>query len=135
MSLLAVNWKPSSRQLRQFGVTCAIALPAVAWWWGLPSAWLIASLLLGGALAGMGWIAPRSLEPLYRGIMLLTLPIGMLVSELVLLAVYVGVFVPMGLLFRCLRRDRLQRRVEPQRESYWQPKASPTSAGSYYRQS
>jgi hypothetical protein len=40
----------------------------------------------------------------------------------------------MAFLFRVMGRDALQRRIDRDAKSYWQPKAQPRDAGSYYRQ-
>ena len=34
MKLIEINWQPTDRQLRQFGVICLVALPALGWLWG-----------------------------------------------------------------------------------------------------
>jgi hypothetical protein len=135
MPLVSVQWQPSHRQLRQFGILAAIALPGIAWLWSLGSPWIVGCALLGVGLAvAAGW-APRLVKPIFIGLMLVTFPIGLVLSELVLILVYWSVFVPMGLAFRLLRRDRLQRTLERQRDSYWQVKQQPRSLANYYRQS
>jgi hypothetical protein len=135
MSLVRVQWQPSPRQLRQFGTLSAVALPGIAWLWSLGSAWIVGSIVLGVGLALAAWYAPRLVKPIFIGLMLVTFPIGLVLSELVLILVYWSVFVPMGLAFRLLRRDRLQRTLEPQRDSYWEAKPQPRSLANYYRQS
>jgi len=135
MSLVRVQWQPSPSQLRQFGALSAAALPGIAWLWSLGSAWIVGSAVLGVGLALAAWYAPRLVKPIFIGLMLVTFPIGLVLSELVLILVYWSVFVPMGLAFRLLRRDRLQRTLEPQRDSYWEAKPQPRSLANYYRQS
>lgn len=135
MSLVTANWKPIPRQLRQFGLLCALALPALAWLWSLGSGWISALALVGAILAVLSWCLPTAVKPIFIGLMLVTLPIGWVLSELILLLVYALLFVPMGCVFRCLGRDRLQRKFDRQHESYWEPKSQPRSVASYYRQS
>lgn len=135
MRLITVNWQPTHRQLRQFGGLCAIALPCLAWLWSLNTAWIGGLAIVGLVIASLAWIFPAAVAPLFIGLMLVTLPIGLVLSEVVLLLIYAMVFVPMGLVFRCLGRDRLRRHLNRTCESYWEEKPQPRSIASYYRQS
>ncbi len=135
MSLVTANWKPTVRQLRQFGVLCAMALPCLAWLWSLGGVWIGGLAIVGIAIAVLAWLVPAAIAPLFIGLMLITLPIGLVLSELVLMLVYGLLFVPMGITFRCIGRDRLHREVDRERDSYWEDKSQPRSMASYYRQS
>ena len=33
MKLVEINWNPTDRQLRQFGMIALVALPALGWLW------------------------------------------------------------------------------------------------------
>jgi hypothetical protein len=44
------------------------------------------------------------------------------------------VFTPFALLFRVLGRDALQRRLEPESQTYWQARAAQRDKLSYFRQ-
>lgn len=135
MSLIQANWQPTHRQLRQFGVLCAVALPCMAWLWSLSAMWFTGLSVVGALLAMLSWWLPAAVGPLFIGVMLITLPLGLVLSEIVLLLVYALVFVPIGIAFRCFGRDRLERRIDRSRGSYWEPKLRPRSLASYYRQS
>ena len=119
MSLVTANWKPTQRQLRQFGVLCALALPGLAWLWSLGSLWISGLALVGAVRATLAWCLPVAVKPIFVGLILVALPIGWVLSELILLLVYGLLFVPMGCVFRGLGRDRLHRKFNRQRESYW----------------
>lgn len=133
--LVQINWKPSDRQLRQFGALSMLMLPAITLMWSSSTNWLLAATLIGFVLAVAAWFWPRLVTPLFLGLSLIALPIGWVVSELVLFILYVGIFVPMGCWFRIRGRDRLELELDRKRTSYWQTKKKPTSASSYYRQS
>lgn len=135
MSLVQANWKPTHRQLRQFGMVSALVLPCVAWLCSLSASWFTGLSVAGVLLALLSWYLPVAVAPLFIGVTLITLPIGLVLSEIVLLLVYALVFVPMGLAFRCLGRDRLERSIDRSRDSYWGAKLQPRSLASYYRQS
>ncbi|MFC1757375.1 hypothetical protein ACFL2H_01230 [Planctomycetota bacterium] len=135
MKLVEVNWQPTNRQLRQFGVICLFALPAIAWFWGGGRDLIAAFAAVGGVLAVGGMTLPFLLKPIFIALMVVTTPIGIVVGELAMMLIYFGCFLPMGILFRILRRDSLHRNLEPGKTTYWSAKKKPTSVASYYRQS
>lgn len=133
MKLIQVNWSPSDRQLRQFGFAAALALPGLAWMWSLPQSGFITMAIVGAVCAALALIRPRLLKPVFLGLSVVTVPIGLVVSQIALLAMFLFVFLPIGLAFRLLRRDALQ--LHPASvATYWKPKPQPQSAASYYRQ-
>ena len=134
MALLDPNWKPSNLQLRQFGLLCALVLPVVCWWWSLSVLAILISFLLGVTISILGLVAPQTLKPLFVGLMIIAMPIGLVVSELSLLLVYALVFFPIGICFLILRRDRLMLKLERQSSSYWERKSKAKSIRNYYRQ-
>ena len=130
-----MNWDPSRRHLRQFGFGMLVALPVLGWLWAgnNPVAW---GWTVGGGVTGaaIGWFRPHWLRPLFLGLSLVTLPIGWLVSELLLLAVFGCLVWPIGCVRRLLAGDPLQRTPDRNAETYWQPKPQPPDAASYFRQ-
>ena len=145
MSIVELNWKPSDRQLRQFSSICLVALPFLGWFFGGPETsaeWqpfhtkLVGSLAaLGAAIACVGWVFPQLIKPLFVGLSVVLFPVGMVACELMLLLIYGIAFVPMALVFRLIGRDALERTIDRDAKSYWQAKAQPKDASSYFRQS
>lgn len=134
MPLVEFNWSPTNRQLRQFGIASAIALPVIGWVWSAPPRTIGLLALIGVLIAAVGWIRPRLVKPVFIALAMVATPIGMVVGELIMLLVYYVVFVPMGLWFRIMRRDAL-RINGAAADSYWEPVSQPKSVASYYRQS
>ena len=134
MKLVELNWRPSDRQLRQFGLTALVALPVLAWFWGVSAStfWILAGC--GVACAAIGYVLPQTLRPLFLGVSLITLPIGIVVGELAMLILFFGVFLPMALVFKLMGRDALLLRPRPHLTSYWLKKAPARNVASYYRQ-
>jgi hypothetical protein len=130
-----MNWNPTPRQLRQFGLAALVCLPALGGSWHAPWPVIAGLAAIGGLLAVLAMLRPSWVRPVFLGMCLVTLPIGMVVSEVVLLLTYCTLFVPLGLAFRLMGRDPLQRRFEPGSPSYWQPRPRPRGAESYLRQS
>ena len=134
MKLVEVNWTPTPRQLRQFGLVCLVALPFLGWVWSASSATIVWLAGIGLGLALVGLVIPMALKPVFIGLMLIALPIGMVISELVMVLIYFGVFLPIGICFKLVKRDALKRSLDAQSETYWKPKKAAKNAGSYYRQ-
>jgi hypothetical protein len=135
MKLVEMNWNPSDRQLRQFGVVALVALPALAWFWSGGRPTVVLPLAAAGlASAALGLFRPRALRPIFVLLSLLALPVGLVVSELTMALLFYGVFLPIGMVFRLLGRDSLQRKFEPEATTYWQPKRQPADTADYFRQ-
>ena len=134
VKLVGMNWSPSARQLRQFGCACLFALPLLGWIWSGNPQTIVWLLGVGAGLAVMGFLVPKALKPVFVGLMLLALPIGMVVTECLLLLIYFGLFLPIGLCFKIAKRDALKRSFEEGKKSYWEEKKMPKGATSYYRQ-
>lgn len=133
MTLFKINRSPSIRQLRQFGLICTIALPLLGWFAHATAEQLLGLTLIGTAVASLVWIWPAAIRPVFVTLTMLTAPIGMILAELSLLAIYIGVFLPIGIVFRLMGRNALQLKLDRQAKSYWQDKSEPKDTASYYR--
>lgn len=147
MALIEVNWRPAPRALRGFGLIALAAFAALGAWaffgrslFGVElgpgaartAAWALwAAAALCGALA---LAAPRALGPLYVVLTAISLPIGVVVSHVIMALLYFGVFTPVALFFRLIGRDALQRRLERDRRSYWIEREVVTDRARYFRQ-
>jgi hypothetical protein len=134
MALAEFNWTPTPRQLRQFGGIALAALPLLAWFWGGNGLAIAIAAGVGGALFATAWIYPPAVKPVFVGLSLLVWPIGLVVGEVMLWLAFAVAFVPMGILFRLLRRDRLQLKVDRESPSYWEPRSAPADLRRYFRQ-
>jgi hypothetical protein len=147
MALVRVNWKPDRRQLRGFGMICLVAFGAIGCWIRFrhtfmgfdvapgavaPVSYVLWSLAALGLLLGLA--APTLLRPLYLGLTLVSLPIGFVVSHVIMALLFYGLFTPIGLIFRLIGRDPLERRFEREARSYWVPHETPRDVKRYYRQ-
>ena len=114
----------SRRALRHFGLVVGgvfAALAAVAAWraGGAPGPVGVGFGAVGAALIVGGLAAPRALGPVYRVWMTAAIAMGFVTTRVLLTLVFALVFVPVGLLFRLLRRDVLAQRPDPAAPSYW----------------
>ena len=69
-----------------------------------------------------GYTAPRSVEPVYRAVMRVAHPIGVFNNRVLLTAVFLIFFVPVGIVRRMLRKDPLDRRFDPEAATYRIPR-------------
>ena len=113
---------PSPRALRQFGLVVGGVLAAVAgllaWRRGVsPVAWGVGGV--GAALLAAGLVAPVALRPVRRVWMAAAFVMGAVMTRVILTAAWALIFVPTGLVLRAVGKDPLQRRLDPDAETYW----------------
>jgi hypothetical protein len=137
-----INWKPEARELRAFGKVIAIGFPIVAALLGASvrlrsHAWPLWVLWLGGIglVAGLVcMLVPRAARPLYLAWMAFGCCVGLVVSNVVLAAIYFLVVTPIGLALRLAGRDPLRRKFERGRQSYWDDAQKAGDSERYFRQ-
>jgi hypothetical protein len=137
-----MNWSdlplaPSSRTLRQFAALWIVFFTGLAYGRGSflsnrPLAYGLAGLAIAIGLAGLA--RPRLIRPIFVVWMIVAFPIGWIVSRLLLACLFYGVFLPVGLCFRLFGRDLLNRRYDPNKETYWTRKPYATDLAGYFRQ-
>ena len=135
MALIEFHSNPSDRQLKQFGAVCVIALPLIVWLWSRNTSAAAWAAGIGAVLCVAGLVSPKLLKPVFIGLSVVTIPIGLVVGELAMLLIWFGLFLPMAVLFRILGRDALQRRSAGESETFWQKRHPPSDVGKYYQQS
>ena len=132
------NWYPNDQQLRQFSLASILGFALVgvvlyrAWGLSLQTACVVAGLGLGWSVIGL--IKPAVARMLYLPLMFLTLPIGWVISNLLLRVIFYGVLTPLGLIFRLMKRDPLAL-MRPAETTYWQKHEQITDPTRYYQQS
>ncbi len=136
--MIAIQWNPSTKQLRQFaGIWFPAFCALVGWsighktghWSEVEIGWVLAGLLSVGGL-----ILPALMRPIFVGLILLTFPIGWVVSHLLLGLIFYGVVTPIGLILRIIGHDPLQLK-KPSGNSVWKTSIGKTDATRYLRQS
>ncbi|GJM45513.1 MAG: hypothetical protein DHS20C21_23550 [Gemmatimonadota bacterium] len=112
------------RELRNFGlslgVVCLIWAGVLYWRDHLGAVkWLLAA---SPVLMALGLLAPIALYPLHRVWMPVAKGIARLLTWLLLTLAFYLVFTPYGVIARLLGKDLLDRKLDPQRPSYWIPR-------------
>jgi Saxitoxin biosynthesis operon protein SxtJ len=132
-----IQFTPSKKTLRQFAGLGVVFFGGAALWQAFIRGHNGLATSLGGlaALFGVAGLAqPESLRLIYIGWMILAFPIGWTVSLLMLIVIYYGLFTPIGILFRLIGRDALDRTKHAGATSYWVPKPAPDKLGRYFKQ-
>lgn len=132
-----VPFDPTRKTLRQFAGLWFVFFGGLAIYQAFYGGRTTAGIILGViALAGglIGLAAPGWLRPIFVAWMVLAFPIGWTVSLITLAVMYYGLFTPLGLYFRLIGRDPLERKLDPSAETYWTPKATPADPRRYFQQ-
>jgi hypothetical protein len=138
MSLVEINWNPNRKELRNFAIVALIASALISFLLhvikGLGIQWLAIICAVGIITFLSSFICIRITRIIYQGLILVTLPIGYVVSFLLLAAFYFLLLTPLGLLFRLIGRDPLCRKFDPNAKSYWSRWKPPKDLSRYFQQ-
>jgi len=138
MALLEINWRPTRRDLRNFGMAALVLLPILAlllyWLKGLGTRWILCLCGAGLLIYLLSLIRPPLAKPIYLALMLLALPIGYTLGFLLLAIIYFLVLTPIALIFKLARRDPLCRKFDSHIPSYWTPRQSAATVKRYFQQ-
>ena len=131
-----LNRNPTVNTLRGFGIFTMLFLSAIAvsqLWRGNETiaVILVVIAVLFGAL---GIVRPGLLRSVFVASLVITFPLGWVVSKTLLCMLFFTVFTPLGLLFRLFGRDVLGLRHEPDRTTYWSDKTTSRDVRGYFRQ-
>ncbi len=109
--LIEVQWHPTPKQLRVFGVGGLLASIAAAlvlhFVWAAAALWTVLVLAAGGAICLCSLISPAVTRILYLGLTLVAMPIGFVVSFVLLAIFYFLLLTPVAFIFRLIGRDVL----------------------------
>jgi hypothetical protein len=137
MALIDVDWNPPPRQLRQFAVLFLIFIGGFGtalYFKGKP---LIVSEILWNLalLVGVvGLLFPRLVRPVYVVMMAVALPIGMVVSTVLMVVIFYLVLTPIGVVARILGYDPMRRRPQPEQATFWIARPRTQDVRRYFRQ-
>ncbi len=93
--------------------------------------------VFGGLAAYAGFFSlvwPKANLPVYLGLTILSYPIGFVLSHVIMGALFFFIITPVGLVFRVMGKDPLNRKYEPDADSYWVDSRPERAKESYFRQ-
>ncbi len=136
--LIEIQWHPTPKQLRVFGIGALLASIAAAlvlhFVWGTAALWTVIVPAAGAAICLCSLVSPGLARFLYLGLTLVATPIGFVVSIVLLAAFYFLLLTPVALIFRLIGRDALCRRFDANIESYWVPHKPSEDMERYFHQ-
>jgi hypothetical protein len=136
--VISIQWNPETKQLRQFaGIWFPAFCALVGWsiarktghWQEVEVGWIVA-----GVISIAGLVFPPIIRPVFVGLILLTYPIGWVVSHVLLGLIFYGIVTPIGIILRLTGHDPLQINA-PLGNSLWKSPTGKTDPASYLRQS
>ncbi|MEK6644554.1 MAG: SxtJ family membrane protein [Planctomycetota bacterium] len=142
--MIAPNWYPEKKQLRQFAVAALFGFGLLGYMFYHEAHWpfhqkadspnaAYTCWIIGGVTMLLGLASPYSVRPLYVLLMALTLPLGLVISAVLLRVIFYGFVTPLGLFFRLIGRDAL-RLKKPVGASFWIDHRDRPTTESYFRQ-
>jgi Saxitoxin biosynthesis operon protein SxtJ len=129
---------PAPRKLRHFSGWFLLFFIALAIWTGVVRGhpWIgIILAFLAITVGFSGLLKPEAVKPIFVCWMIVSFPIGWLVSHVALALLFYLIFTPVGLFFRLKGRDPLQRKFCSNTNSYWTNKVIPDDVRTYFDQS
>lgn len=138
MSLVEIDWNPKSKQLQSFGKIALVASAVISLLLyllkGVAIQWVLIIFAFGFIIFIISMISLKLTKMIYLGMILVTLPIGWVVSFILLSAFYFLLLAPLGLIFRLIGRDPLCRKFDPNAKSYWLSRQPPKGPEQYFHQ-
>ena len=138
MSLVEINWSPNHKEMRKFGIISLIASALIALLLyvlkGLGIQWVAAIFFVGLIIFVSSMISLKVTRGIYLGLILVTMPIGLVVSFTLLAMFYFLLLTPLGLVFRLMGRDSLRRKFDSAADSYWLIRRPPDNLERYFHQ-
>ena len=138
MSLVEIDWNPKSKQLQSFGKIALVASAVISLLLyllkGVAIKWVLIIFAFGFIIFIISMISLKLTKMIYLGMILVTLPIGWVVSFILLSAFYFLLLAPLGLIFRLIGRDPLCRKFDPNAKSYWLSRQQPKGPEQYFHQ-
>jgi hypothetical protein len=133
-----INWNPRRKELRTFAIIALIAAILVSLllylFRGLGLQWGVVISSIGITIFLTAFISLRATRVIYLVLTLVTLPIGLVISFLLLATFYFGILTPLAVVFRLIGRDALKRRFDADAESYWITHRHPDDLDRYFNQ-
>lgn len=138
MALVSLNLKPSTKQLRDFGdialCMCNVIGILLLWLNKVSIKVFIVFCVIGLVMYILSRISTVLIKPLYQGLMIVTFPIGWIISHLMMGLFYYGIVTLIAVIFKIIGRDPLCRKYDSEAETYWIPYKQSRSPKHYFHQ-
>jgi hypothetical protein len=139
MSLIEINWNPEKQELRKFGLIAIVVLGAVSillrFVFKVETALPTVIFIAGLCIFIVSLISTKATRIIYLAMTLAALPIGLVINVILMGVFYFLILTPLGLFFKAIGRDVLNRRFEAQAKTYWIKRQQNKTPQSYFHQS
>ena len=122
---------PNKKELRNFGLTMAVAIGGVFGLllpWLFDRVWPVWPWIVAAPFLLLGIVAPAWLRPAFRGWMRIGILIGRITTPVILGLFFYLVITPVGLVRRSINRCASYRRIDPSAETYKVTSKQPDSS-------
>ncbi len=112
--------RDENKDIRSFSLALAAILGAFAMlgWYREREFWVYLAVAAGVVLI-VGLFIKPIMRPIFRGWMWLAQKLNWVMTRVLLTVVWLTMFVPIALVLRLLRIDFFDRKLDPQKASYW----------------
>ena len=138
MALISLKLNPSKKELQSFGditlFMCNIIGLLLMWMANMPLRGFLFFCFVGMTIYLLSRISTKLVRPIYVGLIVVTFPIGWIVSHTMMALFYYVIIGGIGLLFKLIKRNPLGIGYDRQVNSYWIPYEHNRAAKDYFRQ-
>ena len=137
MAMIEINKDPSRRELSWFGLLVAAffgIVGAIVFWQFDAPVTARAIWIAGVGITLLYYVLPPLRRPLYLGWIYAALPIGWVISHVLMGLIFYVVFLLVGLGMRLCRYDPMRRRFDPGASTYWVEHRPGGNPDRYFRQ-
>lgn len=138
MSIIEIDYNPSRKKLRDFGIIALVASIILSLFFyffkHIAVHWILVIICIGLFIFISSLISAKLTRLIYLGLTFLTYPIGLVVSFLVMTIFYFLIVTPVGLVFKLAGKDPLHRKFDYEAKSYWLKRQSPDKLDRYFHQ-
>jgi hypothetical protein len=144
--MIEIDFNPDEKTLRQFGFIALGGfgfIAAIAWF----EVFIFAAGLgaakpyVAGIAAGLAVLAtlfslvyPKANKPIFVGMAVITFPIGFVLSYVIMGTLFFLMIAPIAIVMKMIGRDPLQKKYDPNADSYWLDARTARPNESYFRQ-
>ncbi len=136
--MVIINWNPDKKFLRTFGLTAMLAAICIFFVLylikGLAFQFSLIIFIVGLIIFVLSRTSLKATRLIYLGLTLVTLPIGLAVSFIVLAIFYFLLLTPLALIFRLKGRDVLGLKFKTDSKSYWEKRTETETLERYFHQ-
>ena len=138
MALVEINFNPDKKQLRVFGfagLVAALAVSAVFYYFkDVEAKYCLVILGVGAVIFMISRLSLKVTKLIYVTMCMMMMPIGLVMNFIVFFLFFFLLMTPLGLLFKLCGRDILERRHQPEAQTYWTAHKQRSRIKSYFNQ-